>query len=162
MNQSANQSAEGRVLQRFHELLSSGDLGRIVITTRIPTGTPGERRAEQELSIAGTRHVRARTVSTAPHGNAATSELSDAEIRSLFGLIDTAVRMLVPRSRARFVPDSVLGSITIEVDGEPATFFYLADVEQREAQGHAMSPQMTEALEKLTRLFRDVAQRSGG
>ena len=144
-----NDTMEQGVLDRFKDRVSSGDLGRIGVVSRVTGGMPGEGQIEDELILSGERQVRSRSASTgaAPRDDA--SELSEADARSLFELIGSGVDSLVPRSQASFIPDSVVGSITIEVDGEQATYFYLVDEEQREAQGHPLSPEMADALRRL-------------
>ena len=46
---------------------------------------------------------------------------------------------LIPRSEARFLPDSVIGQISVKIDGQEASFFFLADAEQAKQQGKPLS-----------------------
>ena len=67
----------------------------------------------------------------------------------MFRLIGSGLDGLFPRSQARFIPDSVVGSITIEVGEEKETLYFLADEEDRVAQDKPIDPQMTEAIKRI-------------
>jgi len=67
----------------------------------------------------------------------------------------------VPRSKARFLPDSLVGSITIEVGGEQAVLFFLADEEDRQAQKKIVPPTMTKTIKELAHLLRRLLPKKG-
>ncbi len=154
-----NQSVESRVIEKFRENVARGDLDGVHIVNRIAGGMPGEGRIDEEFYISGRNQARFRARTTGAPAEDTTSELSDAEVQRLFQQISTGVSGLVPRSQAQFVPDSVVGSITIEVDGEQATFFYLVEEEEREAQGQPMAPEMSEALDNLSTLSKALREK---
>ena len=154
-----NQSVENKVIQNFRDHLERGDVTKVHVTNRIAGGMPGEGHIEEEFFVSGTNQAMRRAMSTGSPPEEESSQLDEAEVRRLFDRISQGVDSLVPRDKARFVPDSVIGSIVIEVDGEQATFFYLVDEEQREAQGQTLSPEMAEALKELSNLSQQLHQR---
>jgi hypothetical protein len=154
-----NESVENRVIQTFRERVGRGDVAQIRVTSRIAGGMPGEGRVEEEFSVLGTNQATLRARATGAAPEEASAQLDEAKVRRLYERLSEGLDSLVPREQARFVPDSDVGSITIEMDGEQATFFYLADEEQREAQGQTISPGMAEALKELSTLSRQVREK---
>jgi hypothetical protein len=152
-------SSESEVAKRFNDLLEAGELERLSIIHSVTDGMLGEGRVEKQLLVSNGKQARARTISAGSPAQEATAELAEAEVRSLFELIGKGVESLVSRSRARFVPDSALGSITLGVGGRRATFFYLADQEQREAQGQSLSPAMADSLSRVESIYGEVFRR---
>jgi hypothetical protein len=155
------QSNEERVIEKFRERLSDGDLSRIHIVNRITGGTPGEGRIEQEFWISGKNEATIRIKDAGAPLEEASSKLKENDVHLLFQKVSKGIDSLVTREKANFIPDSVVGSITIEVDGEEATFFYLADEDEREAQKKPVSRKMKEALDKFS-LFSKRLQKKRG
>jgi hypothetical protein len=91
----------------------------------------------------------------------ASAELAPAEVQSLLAQVGQGIDSLVPRSEARFLPDSVVGSITLEVDGEQATFYFLVDEEDRLSQNKQIAPAMAEAIDTFSHLSEQLLQRGG-
>ena len=155
------QSNEEKVIEKFRDILEDGDLSRIKIVNRITGGTPGEGRIEEESFISGKAEATFRSKEAGAPLKEASSKLKENEVRLLFEKVSKGLDSLVTREKANFIPDSVIGSITIEVDGEQATFFYLADEEERKAQQKPVSPKMTEALKKFLTLSRRIKKKKG-
>ena len=153
------QSNEEKVIEKFRDCLANGDLSRIHIVNRITGGTPGEGRIDEEFFISGKTEATVRISEAGAPPEEASSKLKENDVRLLFEKVSKGVDSLVPREKASFIPDSDVGSITIEVDGEQATFFYLMDEDEREAQQKPVSRKMTEALKKFSVLSKRLQKK---
>ena len=131
-----SESIESRVAEKFRESLGEEELpAGMRVVYRVSGGMPHER-LEHEFALtgAGRSDVRmADELEAAMAPQEASADLDQVEVRELLEQIGVSLDELVPRSEARFLPDSLVGSITIEVDGEAAEFFFLADEDQRVA-----------------------------
>jgi hypothetical protein len=122
-----------------------------------------EERFEEELSLSGSNEAESRFVDerTAGLTREASTELSGAETQQLFQGVASALDGLVSSSEARFLPDSSIGSITIEVGGEVETLYFLADEGQRQGQDEVNAPRMPEALKPLEETSRRLLAERG-
>lgn len=156
------ESQEQDVVQEFRERVARGDLDRLGVTFRVSGGMPGEEHVTEELAIAGTKRARARADRTTAPSAEASASLDDAEVRELFRELSESAGELLPRDQARFVPDSLVGSITVEVEGRTATLYFLADEEERAAQGRRISRTAAEALDRFSQVERRILRQRGG
>jgi hypothetical protein len=149
--------------ERFRERVARGDLRQDVqVVYRISGGMP-EERIEEELRLSGSNEAESRFVDgrTAGAAREASAELGGAETQQLFQGVASALDGLVSSSEARFLPDSSIGSITIEVGGEQETLYFLADEGQRQGQDEAFAPRMPEALKPLEETSRRLLAERG-
>jgi len=143
-----SKSIESKVVEKFRKSLSEGELSEnIRVVYRVAGGMPHER-LEHEFTLTGIgkSDVRMGDELRAMVPQEASAELDGSETRDLLEQIGVSLDELVPRSEARFLPDSVVGSITIEVDGETETLFFLADEDQRIAQEEDRLPAEARSL----------------
>ena len=149
--------------ERFRELVARGDLRPDVkVVYRISGGMP-EERIEEEFRLSGSSDAESRFADqrTAEAAREVSAGLDSAETQQLFQGVASGLNELVNRSEARFLPDSSIGSITIEVGGEQETLYFLADEGQRQGQDEASAPQRPEALQPLEEAARRLlAERS--
>jgi hypothetical protein len=145
---------ESKAVQKLREYLDRESLTEdIKVVYRVAGGMPHERIEEEfRLSGGGKANTMVRDVLRSIPAQEASGELDQAETRDLLQQIESGLGSLVPRSEARFLPDSVVGSITIEVDGEQETLFFLVDEEERLAQEKAIAPQMTGAIRRISQI----------
>jgi hypothetical protein len=92
----------------------------------------------------------------------ATAAMAAHEVQRVLTQVGQGVDSLVPRSKARFLPDSLVGSITIEVDGEEATFYFLADEEDRKRQKQPVAPAIGEAIGTFSVMSNRLLKKKGG
>jgi hypothetical protein len=121
-------TSEQQVAQQFRERVDEGLTDAVSVSFRIVGGAP-EERIEEEVRVLGSGQANAAgqdRLSPRPLSQAS-AELPPAEITELFRQIGQDVERLVPRSEARFVPDSVVRSVTLRVGEAEATWYYLAD-----------------------------------
>lgn len=145
------------VIRKFRERVDGLDLATdLKVVYRIAGGMPSER-VEEEVQVSGSGEVRVKTrdVLRSIPAREVTQRLEATEIIDLFRRVGPGLDSLIPRSEARFLPDSVVGSITIEVGGEETTLFFLADEEERRAQAKRIAPQAADVVQR----FRGIAQR---
>lgn len=160
-----NNSSETEVVQKFRRHLQRQRLTKQVkLIYQVSGGMPSER-LEEEVQILGNGEtsVKFRDQLRVPRTQEAHTKLSSDETREILHQIETGIGSLVPRSEARFLPDSVVGSITIDVEGEEETFYFLVDEEQREAQEKPISSEMTMAIQRMSRISQQLlTQEKGG
>ncbi|MFL5663998.1 MAG: hypothetical protein ACJ8BW_22050 [Ktedonobacteraceae bacterium] len=140
------------LIHKFHAHIDRGNLtDDIKMIYRVQGGLP---RIEEEYRLSGSGAatlLRDDPLYSIPRQEFSTT-LHQAESRELFQLIRSGLTGLISQPQPPFlVPDSVLGSLMVEVDGEKAAFhFILQDV-----TGTAQYKPIDEAVER----FRAIAQR---
>lgn len=141
---------EMEVIEDLRERASRNELADVTVTFQISGGMPAER-LEQQVRVAGSEvRLTRRGTDVAPRE--ASAELSQDEKTELFTRLAAAVPELVPRSEARFIPDSVVGSFVVEVGGRQAEFFFLVDEEERTTQQQPVPPEASDAITSFSRL----------
>ena len=111
------------VIRKLQERVTRGELNGIAVTYRVTGGAPGEQPVDEELRLAWLgssdcapahgRGGRAGVIGEPGHtGNAGVLLLQ----------IGAGVGELIPRSQARFVPDSIVGQLSVQIDGQEAVF----------------------------------------
>lgn len=144
--------SERRILEEFRQRVARGDLDHVSVTFRVPRDVRGMEHATEELRMEGTVHAHAETErADAPPAEVDTT-LAAEEAETAFREVADVLDDLVLRSEARFLPDSAVGSIKVEVEDEQVDLFFLADEDDREQQDVPLSPEALDAIEDLTRL----------
>ena len=87
-------------------------------------------------------------------------ELARAETRDLFQKVESGLDRLVPRSEARFLPDSVVGRITIQAGGEAVTLFFQPEEEVSPPDVMLTASPMTEVMQRVGQLSRQLLERN--
>jgi hypothetical protein len=149
--------------ERFRERVARGDLRQDVQVVYLISGGMPEERIEEEFRLSGGSEAESRFVDerTAEAAREVSAQLDSAETQQLFQRVASSLDALVSRSEARFLPDSSIGSITIEVGGEQETLYFLADEGQRQGQEEASAPRMPEALKPLEETSRRLLAERG-
>jgi len=158
---------EDEVIQLLRESLTRDEVPySLKITFRLSGGAPSKRVFEEIQMVGSDKHEIARSDETRslPHEEGAL-ELSLAETRELFERIATDPDDYVPRSQAAFLPDAVLGCISVEVEGQTADFFYQVDEEQERGQATATrargGPDVPSTISTLRSLVAKQLDRTG-
>jgi hypothetical protein len=147
--------SQSEVLRRFRERVGRGDLRGIRVTYRVSGGMPAEGRAGEELRVSGEGISTARALTAGSGARAAqeaSARLRPQEVEQLFGRLAQGLDGLTPRAQARFVPDSVVGSITVEVDGAEETRYFLAEADERASQGEPLTPAAADTVGRLAQV----------
>jgi len=151
-------AAEDEVIRELRERTTRGALDGIDVTYRVTGGAPGEEVVDDEVHVSGSGTVNARARAPAVPLRESSGDIRAPELRELLTQIGDGAGDLIPRSEARFVPDSIVGQIIVRIEGKEASFFFLADEGQAEQHGKALSPKATAAVASLTRLHQRMLQ----
>jgi hypothetical protein len=133
---------------------------RLNIIFKISGGVPSKR-IEYEFRLSGDGKIKALMSDDLYRlsNKEAVDMLGKKETRSLIENILAGSDEIVPLPKAKFVPDSLVGSITIEIDGESARFFFHPE-EKKEIISAKGLPNMTKAakiiLEKTHQMFNTI------
>jgi hypothetical protein len=158
-----SERTESELLRRFRRAVEGGDLADVRVVYRISTGEPGER-IDEEIRLAGadSASLLARD-ELRPSAAAEVDERLEAEeARRMYRQTASALDAMVPRSEARFVPDSSVGMVTIGVGGEEETLYFLADEDQSYGQEERIARGAPRAAGTMREIARRLRQRGGG
>lgn len=86
-------------------------------------------------------------------------ELDPEEAKSLLRDLSVTLPHLTPPSEAEFLPDSLVGSITLEVGELKIMRYFLPSKIDREAQGKELPDVGQAALDRFSRMSRQVLPR---
>jgi hypothetical protein len=148
---------ESELKTKFVDRLNSGQIEGIKVIYRVSGGAPGEF-VNEEVTLSGTNDIRLemRDEAKSQPMQEFSTQTDRSNIESLFKNIVGGINSLVPADKAGFLPDSLVGSITLEVDGiKSNTYYFLVDEDDRLSQGKRVSPKITEAV----RGIQDISMR---
>lgn len=160
-DQHAGESDKLEFVREFGNRVQESRLADLRVVYRITGGMPSERR-DEKLTLHGDGQVDAR-VSDALQPTPmreASLKLDQAEAGVLLRELSSALGKLAEQSDVGFPPDSLVGSITAEIDGKTVTFYFLPDEEERARHGKELPPEATRALERFQGLSRRLFARS--
>lgn len=122
---------------------------------RVAGGMPSER-IDQTFSLSGDGEVRVSTRDALRSAKLERSsgKLSQEETQDLFRQVEAGLDELVPREQARFLPDTPLGMVTLEVAGEKQTYFFAIEEERLKPREFALASK----LEAVSRRIRDISR----
>ncbi len=124
------------ILNGFREFVGAADPDAPVeVVYRVTGGAPGERLEEEvRLSASGATSVRVEDELGERRSGEAASQIDPAAALGLLQAVEQSLGSLMAQSEARFPPDALVGSITVEVDGETTTLYFDADEESLAAR----------------------------
>jgi hypothetical protein len=142
--------------QKFNQRVDRGSLTNDVkVIYRVSGGMPHEA-VDQEFVVSGSGSTNLTDRSALGSISPKTFEINQGENREIFELVRSGINRLPTRSEARFLPDSLVGTITVEVNGEEETFYFLADEADRAVQNKPIPSEISEAIQRLT----EISQRT--
>ena len=159
-----SERAESELLTRFRRAVERGELGDLRVVYRVSGGVPGERIDEEiRLSGADSASLQARDeLRPSTAAEVAEERLDAEEARSMYQQTGSALEAMVPRSEARFVPDSTVGMVTIGVGEEEETLYFLADEGQSYGQEERITREAPRAAGAMREIERRLRERGGG
>jgi hypothetical protein len=133
--------------RKFVDRLNSGQTEGIQVIYHLNGGAPGEF-VTSEIIVSGRDNMMAMKYDARSQPmQEFSTQLNRSNIQSLFKNIGFGIDSLIPAEKAAFLPDSLVGSITLEVDGKKSnTYYFLVDEDDRLSQGKPVSPQIAEAV----------------
>lgn len=147
------------VIQKLQERVTRGALHGITVTYRVTGGAPGEAPVDEELRLVGSGPMTARLRTATAAVRESSETLATPDMQELLLQIGAGAGELIPRSQARFVPDSLVGQLAVQLDGQEAVFCFLADAEQAKQSGQALSPKAANVVNSLMRLHQRLLPR---
>jgi hypothetical protein len=146
-----------RIRQQFDERVGEDKLtGRMVVLFRLVGGMPHERLDETvRLSGTGAVTVSQEDALAGRPRHKRSTKLSRAQTREIFREVNAGLDSLIPRAHARFPMDSLVGSITIAVNGEEETFYFIPDSTGHIAPDKRISGAIVAAVDR----FKGIARR---
>ena len=147
-------------LDKLRARLARRDLAGVTVKLRHVGGPPGDHRIDESIELSGADLGKASVISgpiQAGLRRPALRPIPSVDAEALLRAIGEGAGELYTRANARFLPDSLIGMITVEVDGEAETFFYLADDEQRRDQQRPLpagAVRLVDAIDGLSRRLR--------
>lgn len=144
-------STENQVIRTLKERVSRGELNGIDVTFRVTGGAPGEERVDEEVHLSPSL-VSARIIEGSRVMQESSLTVATPELKNVLLEISEGAGELIPRSEARFIPDSIVGEISVKIDGQEASFFFLPDEEQAKQHGKGLSEKAARPVETLRRL----------
>ncbi|MDQ0780075.1 hypothetical protein QF026_008541 [Streptomyces aurantiacus] len=155
---------EQRTVRAFAARVQSNELGPSVqVRYRISGGMPSQRvdcKVTMD-SVGGARVSRfdARVSDQVEH------ELIPPEILDVPALLEAVSRGLYSLTsvdeRVNQLPDGLVGSLTIVVDGEEESFHFLPEQEQRNVEDRTIAPSMDDALQRFWNIARGGTHEKG-
>lgn len=151
---------DAKLISSFRQRLESGQLGDDVgVTYRLQGGAPGEQISEElNVPVGQAAHMTIRDEIHPTRSGEALVELDAKEVENLLAALGPSLEELTPASDAHFVPDSLVGSITINVGGETTTLYFLADEQEAAAQKVAITPSISQVLLQIHRVKDRIIQ----
>jgi hypothetical protein len=158
-----SERAESELLRRFRRAAERGELGDLRVVYRVSTGEPGER-IDEEIMLSGADSASLRAHDELRPGAAAevAGRLDAEEARQMYRQTASALEAMVPRSEARFIPDSTVGMVTIGVGAEEETLYFLADEDQSYGQEERIARGAPRAAGAMREIARRLRERGGG
>jgi hypothetical protein len=145
------ETPESEIVREFRKRIQRGQLGSLRLTYRVPAEARGHAHGTQELRLAGTRAVEVEAEGDEPaERRRVTAQEEEEELRALYESAAETADELIPRSQARFLPDSAVGMVRLEVAGKHAELFFLTDEGQREQQNARLSSEAVRSLARLS------------
>jgi hypothetical protein len=158
-----SERTESELLTRFRRAVERGELDDVRVVYRVSGGEPGERIDEEiRLSGADSASLRAHDELRPSAAAEVAGRLDAEEARSMYRETASALEAMVPRSQARFIPDSTVGMVTIGVGEEEETLYFLADEEQSYGQEERIARGAPRAAGAMREIARRLRQRGGG
>jgi hypothetical protein len=152
-----SESSEANIIKRFRESIDEGTFpGDMKVVYRIAGGMPSQR-LEEEFIISGNgkTEVRALDMLASKPEESASLNLNQADTREAFEKIKLSLDSMVPLEKTNFLPDSLVGSVTLEVGGEKITLYFPVEEEKREEDRKFVSSPMSDTIQ----YFRNTSKR---
>jgi len=151
-------STEDEVIRKLRERTARGELAGIDVVYHVNGGSPVEQEVDEEIQLSGRGEVRARARTPAATMREASETVPLAQLTEILQQIGESAGDLIPRSEARFIPDSVVGQVSVTVDDQEVSLFFLADQGQAKQHGKVLSPRAAAAVDSLARLHKQILQ----
>jgi hypothetical protein len=134
------------------------------VVYRLAGGLPHER-IDEVIKLSGTGALQwsKHDAQHLPTALKSSTRLESAQTREVFREVAAGIKSLVPRSEARFLPDTVVGSITIVVSDHEETFYFEPDSNGRITPYRMIASDIVAAIDRLKGIAQQLErERTGG
>ena len=148
-------NVDTNLLQKFKSKISSNDFKNTTIIYRIKGGAPSER-IDKELVVNADGKVET-IINEDQLGVLSKGKKSltrnDNEIKNLFKEVTNFIDQLAADD-SKFLPDSVIGSLSIQIEDKETTIgYFLPEEEERKVQNKFVGPNLLNVINKLESFF---------
>lgn len=155
--------SDSDILKKFRDSVDRGSFPEdMKVTFRIAGGLPDQRLEEEvTLSGRGEAEVKAMDMLESKPTEKVHATLPQEEIQAAFQKIKLSLDSMVPRSEACFLPDSVVGSVVIEIGDEKTTMFFPVDSAEKTAGREAVPSPVSDAIIYFKRTSKRLIEAGG-
>jgi hypothetical protein len=148
---------ETALMKKYRERVHAAGLpAGVTVSVRVTGGMPSER-IEQQFELTGEGKVATSRLNEAAGipFESATGQVSPDEARQLLQEIEAGLPSMVRRGEARFLPDSVVGIVTVQVDGKEETLFFPVE----EGGGPEIEAAAVASMEPVLKSIKQISDR---
>lgn len=156
--------SETKIIQKFREAIDEEALPEdLKVVYRIAGGMPSQR-YEEEFIISGNgkTEVKALDLLMSKPEEVASLNLNKAETREAFQKIRLSLDSMVPLEKTHFLPDSLVGSVILEIGGEKTTLYFPVEEERREANKELVSYQISDMIQYFRKTSKKLLETNKG
>lgn len=148
----AQRKKKETVAARIRQQAEEGRLADDVsIVYRVHGGSHGEHVDESiVLTAEGSVRVKVTDALDTQRSGEAREELGREEVLELARVLGPGIDDLVPESKARFVPDELVGSVTVGIGDESETYYFHADEDMYVHAGETVPTGVKAVRERFT------------
>jgi hypothetical protein len=142
------------LVAKLRDQVAKGRLADDVAVVYRRSGGSGEENVDESVAVtaSGSLHVRIRDPFAARPQGEARDEIARETVLGLFRELLRGVENMVPASQARFLPDTVVSSVSFAAGNERETFYFAADEDDAEHRGQPITPQIRSVLERFRQI----------
>lgn len=159
-----SKSSEVKIIKKFRESIDVGFFPEDTkVIYRIAGGMPSQR-LEEEFIISGNGKTEVKTLdmlASKPTERASLS-LNKADTCKVFQKIKLSLDSMVPLEKTNFLPDSLVGSVTIEVGGEKTTLYFPVEEKKREAEIKNISSPISDTIQYFKDTSKKILEKGKG
>lgn len=151
-------------VRAFAERVSGGDLGpEVQVRYRVAGGMPSQRlECDVVVDAANGAEVTRYDAADSRERTRALIPADEIDVRALFESVSRGLPSLTPAAeRVTRSPDSLVGHLTIVVDGAEEVFHVVPERDKRDEE-HRVTPAMDRALQRLWELAMTRPRAQGG
>lgn len=152
------------VLERVREQAMAGELAdNVTIVYRVSGGAPGQRYSESVvLTASGKARITVQDELEGEPGADVHDEIGHQVALEVCHLLAAGLQCLIPESEAQFVPDALVGSISVGIGDEAETYYFDADEEACEHMGRPMPNELRAIRERFNDIERTSLAKTQG
>lgn len=153
------------ILKKFsHSIKHSNLTENISIAYKIAGGIPEYRKVEEFiLSGDGNARVISQDLKKSQSLKKIETKIDPSGTKKLFMEVIPHLKNLMLRSEAKFLPDSLIGSVTIQIGDEKQKYYFMTDSKDQNHEYYKIKDQMINAINLVSEITaRKLNKKKGG